>query len=219
MKRIGFSIFTLLLLLFVLAGGNGCARPQPMPQSQGGAEVTIYVVAHEWHTGLVVPVSALTGAELPVRELAEGVAYLELSWGDRDFFQSREFSWLLALKAAFLPSESVMHVVGFNEPVPVFFPESKIVQLGPAEEGFKEMMRFVKKSFAVDQEGEVRRLGSGLYGRSSFYRGSEKYFLPRTCNVWTARALAKAGYPVSPLCAMRAGSVLQGIEGYGKRLR
>ena len=100
-----------------------------------------------------------------------------------------------------------------------YFPTSRIIKLSPAKKEFDKLCTFIGKSFYYDELNNVQPLGPGLYGASHFYKGHEKYYLPKTCNVWTAKALQQAGYPISPSCLFRAESLMKRIEEYGTVLR
>jgi uncharacterized protein (TIGR02117 family) len=211
---------TLLFVLLLLSLGNGGCAWQKPPPPVGLENVVIYVVGHDWHTGLVIPLAAIsTEHYLPVRDVYNQYQYIEVSWGDKDFFQSREDSLYVTLKAALLPTDSVLHVVGFNGPVTKYFPTSKIIKLTPTKKDFLVLCEFISNSFDYDHHNEMQRLGPDLYGDSQFYKANEKYYLPKTCNVWTARALNSAGYPISPYCTFQVDSLLNQAKQYGERLR
>ncbi|MEA1921271.1 MAG: DUF2459 domain-containing protein [Pseudomonadota bacterium] len=180
--------------------------------------ITFFLVGHSWHTGIVIPAAAIPEPLLPVRRFYDKYEYIELSWGDEDFFKSDEFKVGTLLKAALLPSASVMHVVGFNGPVIDYFPLSDVIRLSLVEQNFLQLCEFISNSFEYNQQGEMVNLGPGIYGISHFYQAHEKYYLPKTCNVWTAKALQQAGYPISPYMTMRAESLLKRMEEFGVRL-
>ncbi|MDP2702217.1 MAG: DUF2459 domain-containing protein, partial [Candidatus Rokubacteria bacterium] len=62
-------------------------------------------------------------------------------------------------------------------------------------------------------------VGRGQYANSRFYVAREKYFLLKTCNTWTARALRSAGLPITSLYAATAGSVMHQTRTLGKVLK
>ena len=206
-----------LMLLFVL-GRAGCAPLQQIsPETE--KKITLYLVGHGWHTGIVIPAAAIPEHLLPVRQFYDEYTYFELSWGDEDFFKSNEFKVSTLLKAALLPSASVMHVVGFNGQVMNYFPISDVIRLSLADQNFLMLCEFISNSFDYSQQGKIEKLGPGLYGDSHFFRAHEKYYLPKTCNVWTGKALQRSGYPISPYMAKRAKSLFRRMEKFGKRLR
>ena len=215
-KQSNLCLF-MLIFLFVL-GIAGCTPLQQVsPESE--KKITLYLVGHGWHTGIVIPAAAIPEHLLPVRRFYDEYEYFELSWGDEDFFKSTEFKVGIFLKAALLPSASVMHVVGFNGQVMDYFPICDVIRLSLTDQNFLMLCEFISNSFDYSQHGKIEKLGPGLYGDSHFYRAHEKYYLPKTCNVWTAKALQHAGYPISPYMAKRAKSLFRRMEKFGERLR
>ena len=187
----------------------GCAGPlvSLYPPPPGDASVSVWVVRHTWHTGLVVRRADVAAGAWPARADFPGAAYLEVGWGDRDFYQAPEGTLWLALKAALWPTDSVLHVAAFAEPPERFFAGSEVVSVRLSARGFQRFAAFVADAHARDDRGRAIRLGPGKYGASRFYLGRERYLLT-TCNVWTARALRAAGLPITPAWALTAGNVM-----------
>ncbi len=69
----------MLLLLFVL-GSAGCAPLQQIsPETE--KKITLYLVGHGWHTGIVIPAAAIPVHLLPVRRFYNEYEYFELRVG------------------------------------------------------------------------------------------------------------------------------------------
>ena len=205
-------------LLFGLAAvGCGCVGPMVhlYPPATGEATIPIWVVRHSWHTGLVVPSEAVPSHIWPVREDDPGAKYLEVGWGERDFYQARDPTSGLAVKAAFWPNASVLHVAAFDQPPARVFPTAEIVEIELTSRGFAQLCAFVARAYARDERGRAILLGPGWYGEGRFYLGREPYFLT-TCNVWTARALRSAGLGISPIYALTAGNVIFQAKRFGR---
>src|SRR5690554_2778052 len=70
----------------------------------------IYLSSIGWHTGIVVPAytlpDSLWGEKLPYADNF----YLEIGWGDEDFFTHPGFNLWYAIKAVFWPTSSVLHI-------------------------------------------------------------------------------------------------------------
>lgn len=167
---------------------------------------TVYVVNHGWHTGLVIRRGDIPADLWPEHREAPPGEYLEVGWGQRTFYQTRGPSLLMALRAAFWPGPSVLHLVGFNGPAAAQFPGSEIValQVDPAQ--MARLVAYIAQAYERDADGKVIRLGNGLYGDSRFFAAHETFHLLKTCNVWTARALRLAGCPVAR--GITSGNVL-----------
>jgi uncharacterized protein (TIGR02117 family) len=197
-----------VLLLLAVLGLAGCLGPvaglyPPPPQEPA---VPVWVVDHGWHTSLVVRAADVPAGLWPEREDFGEARFLEVAWGDGDFYRAPRGTLGLALRAALASRGSVLHVVGFSQPVDVYFAGSK-VELALSSRGFEALARFVDGSFARE-DGRAARLGPGLYGESGFYASGLRYGALDTCNTWVAAALRAAGCPITPFWAVTAGGVM-----------
>ncbi len=157
---------------------------------------TLYVVNHGWHTGLVIRRGDIPEGLWPEQRQAPPGEYVEIGWGEREFYQTRDPSLLQALRAAFWPAPSVLHLVGFNGPVAERFPYSEVIALQVNDAAMGRVTKYISDAYERDTAGKIIRMGQGLYGDSRFFAGSDYFHLFRTCNVWTAQALRLAGCPV-----------------------
>lgn len=218
----------ILLIIFAL---SGCSMMDRFTQKEikydpnqtklvGYEEVvnqkTIYVVSHGWHTGIVLKTSDVSSDIFPEIDDFDDVDYVELGWGDEGFYRAKKITASLVFQAAFLPTPSVLHVAGFNGRIQQFYQMSDIIEVKIEEEQFDNMCQFINETFAHDEQGDALHLGPGIYGKSSFYRANGKYYAPKTCNVWTAKALKKGGFPIIPAFAATAGNVLSQTSKFGK---
>jgi uncharacterized protein (TIGR02117 family) len=176
----------------------------------------VWIVDHGWHTGLVVRAADLPGDLWPEREDFPGARFLEVAWGDRDFYVAPRGTSGLALRAALVSQGSVLHVVGFREPVRAYFPAQEVIEVTLSRAGFEALARFVDATHARAGALRAARLAPGLYGESGFYAASGRYSLLNTCNTWSAAALREAGAPITPLWAATAGGVLRQARSFGR---
>jgi uncharacterized protein (TIGR02117 family) len=181
--------------------------------------LTIYLVSHGWHVGIVVKRVNIPDDVRLVHKDFSSTDYLEIGWGDRDFYQTPNPHLGIALKALLLPTPSVLHMVAFNDSVASYFPHSEIIRVRLSDTGFQRMIRYIAASYDRDPAGNLVPLGVGLYGVSQFYGSQETYHLFRTCNVWTARALYSAGCPVRPFLAITADNLMLQVQSFGTMLR
>lgn len=188
----------------------GCAGPVKglYPPGEGEPVKSVYVVSHGWHTGIVVNRRDIPEGVWPEHHDFPDSEHLEVGWGDGDYYQAAEPTSGLALKAAFWPTSSVLHLVAFRGPVEGFHRGSDRIEVRVSARGLEELGRFIQAAYARDELGRAIPLGPGQYGTSRFYLAREKYFLLNTCNKWIARALRSAGCPVTPLYAVTAGNVM-----------
>jgi uncharacterized protein (TIGR02117 family) len=190
-------IIKTLALLVVLAPWCGACATGLRDTAAVYDGATIYVVSHGWHTGIVVRRADVVTGAWPESEDFAQAEYLEVGWGDRDYYQAHDPGFLDAVTAALVPKPGVLHIVGFRGDVRLTFPASDIVALRISPQGLADLVAHLRASYERDAAGQTIMLGPGLYGDSRFYGSVERFHLFRTCNVWTAATLRAAGLPIA----------------------
>jgi len=151
-----------------------------------------------------------------IAEDFEKASHLNFSWGDRKFFMAPKGTSGLALRAALLPTQSVVHVDGFNYLPSGYTDRQDVVPLELNREGFKSMVRFIGGSFQRDSScgssAALITLREKPHAMSRFYLSNITYWGTRTCNVWTARALKRAGVDIHPGVSLTAGQVMRRVR-------
>ncbi|MCC5913498.1 MAG: DUF2459 domain-containing protein [Balneolaceae bacterium] len=208
------SIF--LIVPFLLCS---CMGPitELYPEDEAERPITVYIVSHGWHAGIAIESDAIK-EYLPDHPDMPEAEYLKFGWGDGRYYTDSEAGFGLMMRAAFLPTRSVIHVVGIDIPVDRYFTGSQIVRIKVSEDGAREMGKFVNDRFRL-RDGEVQSAGHGLYTNSHFYEANGRYYLPKTSNVWTARALRQTGFPITVLYTFTSGNVVSQAAREGERIR
>lgn len=197
----------LLLSSFFLAG---CLGPvsKLYPDDISERPIPVYVVQVGWHAGLVVEKEHL-GSAFPDHERIPDAVFLKVGWGDDKYYPDPDPPFRVLLRAAFWPSRSVLHLVGINIPVQEYFPGSDVVILHLSEEGMENLTEFISGYFRRDDEGNPIYHSYGRYSSSAFFKAHGRYYVPKTSNVWTARALRSAGVPITPIYSSTASNVMR----------
>ena len=200
---------TLFLLLFVPA--NAFPNQDLDTIRAGTPTKVIYVVSHGWHTGIVLKTEEIPETIVwpEIRDFA-GSQYIEVGWGDWDYYQASDTSGPMALKAAFWSTGSVLHIAGFNEPVRKFFPASDVIEVAITEEGLKQLSGFIARTH-LRAETESVKIRPGLYGNSRFYPAEGRFHIFSNCNTWVAEALRAGGLPMRR-STLTAGSVMAQVR-------
>ncbi|MGH7312978.1 MAG: DUF2459 domain-containing protein [Candidatus Rokuibacteriota bacterium] len=172
-------------------------------------------MGHGWHVGLAMRRADVSPAIWPESTELADVRFIEVGWGDGDFYPAATGTIGLALKAAFFSASSVLHVAGFDLPVAEFFAGTPLVEIALSARGFDALSRFIHEAYAQDARGELVKVAPALYGRGSFYLATGRYHALANSNTWTARALRAAGCPVTPAWALTAGNVLWQVRRFG----
>jgi uncharacterized protein (TIGR02117 family) len=173
-------------------------------------ETGIQVIRHRWHTGIVIPVSAVRPPLAFLESVFPEARYLEFGWGDSEFYRNTDNLWLMA-RALFWPTDTVVHVVGLRRP-PAELPHTDLQALPVTPAGMADLQQALAASFHRDDAGKPVIVEPGLYGDSRFYRGTGTFWLGRTCNTWTAQMLAAARKPVRTFAALTAGGVMNQVR-------
>lgn len=198
-----------LALGLLIIGCHSITPDQAVADAPGVS--TIYVVSHGWHAGIVVHRSDIPGDRWPEMQDFPNADYLEVGWGDRDFYQSRDPGLVTTLKAGLWPTDSVLHVVGFRGPVSGYFPHSQVIALPISRDGLARLIAFIDDAHDRPDRTPLRSLNPGLYGDSRYYAARGRFHLFNNCNGWTARALRAAGYTVDD--AMTVRGLFDQLEG------
>ena len=152
---------------------------------------------------------------LPDHEKIPDTMYLKLGWGDRSYYPNNDAGFMLMLRAAFIPTRSVIHVVGIDRPVDQYFPSSAVVKVMISEQGAVQMGKYIADQFNKTN-GSIQVAADGLYPNSTFFEARERYYFPKTSNKWTAKVLRESGYPISPFCAITSSNVINQAAKHGE---
>ncbi len=185
------------VLLGWLAGcaatpANGLYPPHPGDPSNR----TIYFVAYESHTGIIVD-RHLAAPWLPALEHQfEKTPYLEFGWGDLDWYQAEEKTSGLGFSALFSSTDSGLWVWSVPVKPDELFKDTIITPFTLTEEGFVRLVRFINDTFALDRKNRPQVLKTGMFkdGEYRIYLAKGEYHAFRNCNHWTAEALERAGF-------------------------
>lgn len=208
-------IVLLSLLLFACASPpKGLFPPDPDEPS-----ATIYLVSHGWHAGIVIKRADIPAGVWPQHNEFPEAEYLEVGWGDKDFYMTPSAGLGITLKAGLLPTPSVLQVVGFSAPVTRYFTRSKVIRIDLSRAGLERLCRYIEDSYAGDDITPSRPLGPSLYGEGRFYLSRETYHAFNTCNAWTARALREAGCPIRPVANLRVDTLMTNAAKFGTVLQ
>lgn len=210
------SRYSVILLWIILSGCLGPVK-ELYPEDEDQRPIPAYIVSHGWHVGIAIESEHIRHI-LPEHEEMPNAEFLKFGWGDNRYYVDSDAGFGLMLRAALLPTRSVIHVVGIDMPVENYFSASTIVKVQITEEGAEKMGEFIADRFRRF-DNEVRFTADGLYSNSAFFDATGFYYIPKTSNTWTARALRRTGFPISPFYAVTSGNVVRQARSDGEVIR
>jgi uncharacterized protein (TIGR02117 family) len=193
---------TILVTLLLVAGITTAAAPDESK--------LVWVVNHGWHVGLAVSRADVSVALWPDITEQNG-DYIEVGWGDGEYYPARETSVGMGLRAALRSGSSVLHVAGFDAPPPAFFEDVPVTPVILSAQGFDTLARWVASYYARDGAGRPSAIALGRYGDARFYRAAGRYRITDNSNTWVAKALYTAGCPIDP-DTLTAGGVMRQVR-------
>src|SRR5438552_53366 len=195
---------------------TGCARHEP---SRIAADApppgihSVFVTGHRYHTGLVVRAPDVPQRAWPARRDFPDAEYLELGWGEREYYPRDEPGVWRGVRALLTPSRSTINVIPISGTLTRALSDSEIIELRVREDGFARMIEFIRRSHEYDAEDRAIVIPAGPRQAGRFYASPRTFSGLENCNVWVARALESAGLPVNPHAALTAGMLLRQVRG------
>src|SRR5690606_12675611 len=169
-----------------------------------------------WPSGIVVPVYTLPDSLWKDDHTYVDKYYLEIGWGDADYFPHHGLNFWYALKAVFWPTRSVLHIRPIGRKREQYYWYTDVVRIEVNNEPHQPRSLYLEGELALDKNGKIIPAAVGLFPDSHFYEGSSSYYFPNNSNVWAARAVKRAGFPIHPIWHQTTGCVLNKVEDFGE---
>ena len=201
-----------LVLALLLTAGAAAQSAPPPSQTYLGAKTVIFVTSNGWHSSIIVAKADLPPDRLPETADFPEAHFLEFGWGDAVYYPAKQVTLGKTLRAALVPTPAVVHVVGLRAEPARSSPEAEVVSLPIDDTNFGRLIDFIDASFERAGAARAAATGPGLYATSRFYPAKGRFHLFNTCNTWTARALAAAGFDVSASATSRAEALMQQVR-------
>lgn len=199
------KLYTLLTLLLFLAG---CANSNHKNSEKSNEpQKEIYVVNYGWHSGIIIKKSDIPQHLIPEKDDFPRDEFLEIGWGNKQFYQTKKHKIFLAAKALFIPGQSTIYIDGFSRNPKQEYMGDNLVRLKLSPEKLSNLLQEIDKSF--DRKGQKRATAT----MAGFYDAVGHYGILNTCNMWTARVLKSGGLPISAsIYSTTAKSVLSQVR-------
>lgn len=191
-------------------------RPQTAPLPSTGAAHTIFVTSNGWHSSIVLARTDLPSGRIPEAADFPKARFLEFGWGDAEYYPAERATVGMTMRAALVPTPAAIHVVGFAVAPARRYPTAEVIPLSLDAAGLSRLVDFIDASFERGDRARATATGPGLYPTSRFYPALGSFHLLNTCNTWTARALAAAGFGVDESGTASAEGLMRQVRPLGK---
>jgi uncharacterized protein (TIGR02117 family) len=212
--RIAKKLICILLLILCSA----CAHNEVAKINHEQKIIPIYVVHYDWHTGLIIRTKDILRKVIPEKQDFANAKYLEIGWGQRDFYRAKDYGSGLAFRALFIDNASTMYVHGIYTTPEEEYRHSKLVRLKLTKHNFDAMMQKISASFARNGAMQAKSIPHPYKLDSLFYDANGEYGVGNTCNHWTAEMLHYGGVEIeeSWLLPLTASDVIKQASEYGQ---
>jgi len=201
---IPFNLFLLVLLYF----------------QNTNEKIKIYVSKNDWHVGIILEVTENSKVQIDGLNKFNDFNYVDIGWGDAEFYQSSEdFDLYLASKAILFPTASVVRIQGYNNKIAdiIKFRDYTFEILLDSSQ-FSSLCNFVDTSFQKDSLNQNIVSSKKYSGIIKYYHSVHKYYFANTCNTWVAEALEFAGYEINSSNVITAEELFRELAGKSKLL-
>lgn len=161
--------------------------------------VEIFVLTNGVHSDIVVPLenSIIDWNTLvdpsKTRSGNSNVKYVAFGWGEKDFYLNTptwsDLKFRTAVKALFLMNTTAMHVTFYSQ----LTESNTCKKICVTQEDYKSLVMYIENSFVKKDGLLVLIKGFSYADNDLFYYANGRYNLFVTCNIWTIKALRKAG--------------------------
>lgn len=171
---------------------------------------TIWITGNGWHTGIILQSDLVPSTLKFLLSEFSTQPYVEIGWGDREFYQSSGYSWIKGIKALFFSSGAVLHVSGLNHSEFLSLLKGTLITVQISDTAFQKLIGHIIDTVTLNASHEAVVLGNSLYGKGHYYAASGDFSIFHTCNSWTAAALQSADCAISQV--IKASSLIAELQ-------
>jgi len=203
------SVLLLIVFFSLLTGPGNVAAAVPPDEKPANK---VWIVQQAWHTGIILTVEDIPASIWPEKIHYKKHKYIDISWGDEKFYQASASPIKLAVRAIIWPTQSVIRVFPFSNPVlSAYGQNARVRSFTFKDKEFISLCNFITESFICDENGEIT---SSLLDKNSryYFLAKRKYHLFRTCNTWVALAFKKSGLNIRSCCVLNANQLFRQLD-------
>jgi len=215
----------LYLLLFVtieitILAGSLLSLPNITSSVQPKNKYSVYLVKNHWHTGIILSIDSISMNSIPALQDFRDFSYVDIGWGDEDFYQHPDFDLWLAAKALLFPTESVVRVEGVDSDLKKYLQSGDYaIKIDLDEKSHLLLNEFINSSFQLNKDLKNILTSTNFRGKIKFYKSQLKYHLFNTCNTWIAEALRYSGLMITNTNVITAHNLYIKVKKFGEVIK
>ena len=185
-----------LVILYLITAFILTFIPENSDFKESKDGTVVYVSSNGVHINLIIPSKSFFYDWANQFDSNNSYKYLAFGWGDEDFYINTptwpDLKVSTALKAAFIPTPTVIQVYGLRT-APTISKHTRKLSLSNTQ--LKLLSDYIYNSFQMDENGMAMELFPEIveYSSYNYFKAKGKYSLFFTCNNWASRGLKKAG--------------------------
>jgi uncharacterized protein (TIGR02117 family) len=172
----------------------------------------IYLINQAWHVGFLIKVDSTSKKVIPLLNEFENYEYVDIGWGDEDFYQNDGINYYYAAKAMLISTSSVIKITGHKasrNSILKWVNDYRSVSLDT--EQYQRLLNYIETSLLRIKHGYVKT-SSFADGAIGFYKSPLKYHLFMTCNTWIAEGLNESGVSIDTDWIIRTEDLFAAID-------
>lgn len=172
---------------------------------------TVYITRFNWHTGIIIKTDLIKNEIEDLFPHLLEFEWIDIGWGDEEFYQYDGFNTDLAVQALFVNTPSVLRIEGIILPINKYLSYTdSFIELNFKKDNFNDLIEFIFSSVRLENEKPI--LKSSRAGKIFFYSSSLKYNVFYTCNTWTAEGLNRAEFPINSFLILTSQKLFTEIK-------
>jgi hypothetical protein len=172
-----------------------------------------------WHTGIIIEVNEASQKHIPELADFKHKKYVDIGWGNAEYYRIPGFDLKLGLKALLLPSPSALKVKGFDLDAQEYISTSDYAlefSLSPRE--FENLCGALSRTYMKNSNGTPEIL-ENRKDIIIFYKAEGAYHLFNTCNTWAGGVIREAGFDVGTAGVISARQLFDEVKDFGRIIK
>lgn len=199
-----------------------CSSSEKITQRTSGTSEyphKIYLMMKGWHTGIILEVNEASLQHIPELADFKHKKYVDIGWGNAEYYRIPGFDIKLGLKALLVPSPSALKVKGFDLDAEDYISTADYAlefALSPRE--FQNICAALSRSYMKNTNGKPEIL-ENRKDIIIFYKAEELYHLFNTCNTWAGGVIQNGGFDVSTSGVISAKQLFDEVKDFGRIIK